>query len=102
MKYDESYVYTNPREKDIFNNAGGEPLFTIIIQLAGKVLTQKRTYPKLIDVLGEVGGCMEVVYSFSKVVLIFITDILYDISLVNNLFSFNICKKTIILYQKFN
>jgi hypothetical protein len=96
LKYDESYIYTNPREHDIFDSEG-EPLCTIIIQLAGKVLTQKRTYPKLIDVLGEVGGCMEVVYSFSKVVLFLITDILYDISLVNNLFSFNISKKIIMI-----
>ena len=96
LKYDESYIYPNPREHDIFHSEG-EPLCTIIIQLAGKVLTQKRTYPKLIDVLGEVGGCMEVVYSFSKVVLFLITDILYDISLVNNLFSFNISKKIIMI-----
>jgi hypothetical protein len=94
LKYDESYVYTNPREHDIYE---GESLCTIIIQLAGKVLTQKRTYPKLIDVLGEVGGCMEVVYSFSKVVLVLITEILYDISFVNHLFSFNISKKIIMI-----
>ena len=40
---------------------------------------------------------MEVFYSFSKVVLVLMTDILYDISLVNNLFSFNIDKKVIII-----
>ena len=96
LKYDESFVHTNPREKDIYNTPG-EPLCTVIIQLAGKVLTQKRTYPKIIDVLGEVGGFMEVIYSFFKVILILITDILYDISLVNNLFSFNIDKKQIII-----
>ena len=96
LKYEESFVHTNPRENDIYNTPG-EPLCTVIIQLAGKVLTQKRTYPKLIDVLGEVGGFMEVVYSFFKVILIFITDILYDISLVNNLFSFNMVKKVIII-----
>ena len=96
LKYDESFVYTNPRENDIYD-VEGDPLCTVIIQLAGKVLTQKRTYPKLIDVLGEVGGCMEVVYSFFKVLLILMTDILYDISLVNNLFSFNIDKKQIII-----
>ena len=96
LKYDESFVHTNPREKDIYNTPG-EPLCTVIIQLAGKVLTQKRTYPKIIDVLGEVGGFMEVVYSFFKVILILITDVLYDISLVNNLFSFNIDKKVIII-----
>ena len=65
--------------------------------MAGKVLTQKRTYPKIIDVLGEVGGFMEVVYSFFKVILILLTDVLYDFSLVNNLFSFNIDKKIIII-----
>jgi hypothetical protein len=96
LKYDESFVHTNPRENDIYNTPE-EPLCSVIIQLAGKVLTQKRTYPKIIDVLGEVGGFMEVVYSFFKVILIFITDILYDISLVNNLFSFNIDKKLIII-----
>ena len=96
LKYEESFVHTNPRENDIYNTPG-EPLCTVIIQLAGKVLTQKRTYPKLIDVLGEVGGFMEVVYSVFKVILIFITDILYDISLVNNLFSFNMIIKVIII-----
>ena len=70
-------MYTNPREKDIYD-VEGDPLCTVIIQLAGKVLTQKRTYPKIIDVLGEVGGCMEVFYSFSKVLLFLMTDILYD------------------------
>jgi hypothetical protein len=96
LKYEESFVHTNPRENDIYNTPG-EPLCTVIIQLAGKVLTQKRPYPKLIDVLGEVGGFMEVVYSFFKVILILITDILYDISLANNLFSFNMIIKVIII-----
>ena len=96
LKYDESFVYTNPRESDIYDEKG-DPFCTIIIQLAGKVLTQKRTYPKIIDVLGEVGGFMEVVYSFFKVILILLTDVLYDFSLVNNLFSFNIDKKIIII-----
>ena len=89
-------MFTNPREKDIYDEKG-DPLCSVIIQLAGKVLTQKRTYPKIIDILGEVGGCMEVVYSFLKVILILITDILYDVSLVNNLFSFNFDKRQIII-----
>ena len=96
LKYDESFVHTNPRENNIYDTPG-EPLCTVIIQLAGKVLTQKRTYPKLVDVLGEVGGFMEVIYSVFKILLILITDVLYDISLVNNLFSFNIDKKVIII-----
>ena len=96
LKYEESSVFTNPREKDIYDEKA-DPLCSVIIQLAGKVLTQKRTYPKIIDVLGEVGGCMEVVYSFLKVILILMTDILYDVSLVNNLFSFNFDKRQIII-----
>ena len=89
-------MFTNRREKDRYDEKG-DPLCSVFIQLAGKVLTQKRTYPKIIDVLGEVGGCMEVVYSFLKVILILITDILYDVSLVNNLFSFNFDKRQIII-----
>ena len=95
LKYDESFVHVAPAVSDIYKTGGS--FCSVTIQLAGKVLTQKRTYTKLIDVLGEVGGFMEVIYSLFQTILIFLTDNLYDISLVNNLFSFDIKKNNIII-----
>ena len=95
LKYDESYVHVSPSYYDIYEN---NKLFcSITIQLAGKVLTQKRSYSKLIDVLGEVGGFMGVIYSVFQIILIFLTDNLYDMSLINNLFEFDLNKKNILI-----
>ena len=100
LKYDESFVHVAPITDNVIDNGG--TFCTIIIQLAGKVLTQKRTYTKIIDVLGEVGGFMEVIYSFFKVILVILTDNLYDISLVNNLFCFDLDKNYIIIKNNNN
>ena len=100
LKYDESFVHVAPAVSDIYKIGGS--FCTVTIQLAGKVLTQKRTYTKLIDVLGEVGGFMEVIYSLFQTILFFLTDNLYDISLVNNLFSFDIEKNNIIIKNNNN
>jgi hypothetical protein len=95
LKYEESFVHVAPISSNIMDVGG--VFCSVTIQLAGKVLTQKRTYTKIIDVLGEVGGFMEVVYSFFQVILVLLTDNLYDISLVNNLFSFDLDKNNIII-----
>jgi hypothetical protein len=97
LKFDESIADVSPS-----NGYEISSFCTINIQLADKVLTQKRTYPKLIDVLGEVGGFMEVIYSVFQVILVFVTDNLYDLSLVNNLFSFDLGKETIIIKNNKN
>ena len=76
------------------------PVCDITVQLSAKVLTTKRKNTKLIEVLGDVGGLMEVVWSAFNILSIFITDLLYDIDIVNSLFSFNLTKKTVTLKQK--
>ena len=63
------------------------PMTNIRIQLANKVLTLKRYYVQLIDVLGDVGGLMEVIFSFFNILSSLVVSILYEESLVNNLFS---------------
>ena len=55
-----------------------------------KIKTIQRTYTQLIDVLGDVGGLMEVMESVLGVICLFVADILYDKTMVNNLFSFNV------------
>ena len=94
LKYDESWIIAAPSP-----HAGGlqplKPIADVTIQLSAKVLTQKRKNTKLIEVLGDVGGLMEVVWSAFNIIATVITDILYDKALVNNLFSFDLDKKII-------
>ncbi len=98
LKYDESWIISAPMGKNIFTEAG-EPLCEITIQLSEKILTQKRSYTTLFEVLGDVGGLMEVVSMVLKTICSFIVDILYEISIINNLFQFDLDKKLIILKE---
>ena len=70
------------------------------IVLAAKVLTQKRQYIQLIDVLGDVGGLMEILLTLLNIISSFITEVLYDISLVNDLFLFDLDKKLVVFNHK--
>ena len=60
------------------------------IVMTEKILTNQRTYTQLIDILGDVGGLMEVMESVFGVICIFVSDILYDKTMVNNLFAFDL------------
>ena len=98
LKHDESWIISAPMGKNIFAGAG-EPLCEITIQLSEKVLTQKRSYTTLFEVLGDVGGLMEVVSMVLKTICSFIVDILYETSIINNLFQFDLDKKLINLKE---
>ena len=71
------------------------PIAEIEIQLKDKYFTEKRIYPQLFDVLGEVGCFMEVISSFFGLITSFIVNILYQNSVANSLFSFDLQKKEI-------
>ena len=73
----------------------GEALCNIQLQLTEQMISIDRTYTKLIEVLGDVGGLMEFVFSFFKIISIFITEALYEKGLINHLFSFDMDKKII-------
>ena len=51
----------------------------------------------LIEVLGDVGGLMEVLLSFFNIICSFSTDLFYEKSIINNLFEFDINKKVVSL-----
>ena len=57
------------------------PIMTYNIMLKENTLTNKRSYTQFIDVLGDVGGLMEIIQSLFGVICILVVDILYDISL---------------------
>ena len=63
-------------------------------------MTETRTYPKLVTVIGDVGGFMEVIFSVFKVLASILTETLYQKSLVNHLFSFDLDKKLVLVKQK--
>ena len=84
-RYDESFIIASPLLYDDVLKTGG-PIADVTLQLAAKVLTEKRQYVQLIDVLGDVGGLMEILYTFLNIISSFLTEVLYDRSLVNNLF----------------
>jgi hypothetical protein len=96
LRYDESWIITAP-SPHMQSLQARTPVCDITIQLSAKVLTTKRTNTKLIEVLGDVGGLMEVVWSAFNLLSIFVTDLLYDIDIVNTLFSFDLTKKIVIM-----
>ena len=97
-KYDDSFIIASP---PIYGPVEmGGPVVDVYLQLAAKVLTEKRQYVQLIDVLGDVGGLMEILFTVFNIISSFITEVLYDRSLVNDLFAFDIHKKIVIIKSK--
>ena len=97
IKYDGPIVLS--RLNDNIQYTAGQALCDVTVQLIEQVLTIKRTYPKLIEVLGDVGGLMEVFFVVFKVISSLITDILYEKSMVNNLFEFDLDKKMVLIRE---
>ena len=99
IKYDHSFLIASPKFYGDILETGG-PIADVYLQLDAKVLTQKRQYATLISVLGDVGGLMEILLTFLNIISSFITELIYDKSLVNNLFSFDLNKKLIMIKNK--
>ena len=98
-KYDDSFLIASPLFYGDILQTGG-PICDVYLQLSAKVLTEKRQYVTLIAVLGDVGGLMEILLTFLNIITSFITEVLYDRSLINNLFSFDLNKKLVVLNVK--
>jgi hypothetical protein len=99
LKYDQSWIIAAPSPHS-YGLQKGIPVCDVVIQLSAKVSTIIRSNTKLIDVLGDVGGFMEFIYSLFNIISMFITDLLYDIDIVNNLFSFDLTKKKVLIKYK--
>jgi hypothetical protein len=98
LRYSHSFIITSPLIFGDILGGPNRPVADSTLQLHAQVLTEKRQYTQLIDVLGDVGGLMEIVYTIFNIIASFVTEVLYDKSLVNNLFSFDLNKK----YVMFN
>ena len=99
-KYQDSFVLTSPGTDEILKTGGH--VADLTLQLAANVLTQRRKYKTLLDVMEEVGGLMELLYGIFQIFLSFIVNESYEKSLVNELFSFDLAKKAIIFEYNIN
>ena len=91
LKYDTKTISAIPSNSLIFQSEDEKNnLNEIIIQLSSNILYQKRTYTPLIDVLGDVGGLMEIMNMIFSVISSLVVNILYNKSMVNNLFNFDL------------
>ena len=87
IRFESTTVFNYLHEKSIYES--GDQICDITLQLADQVLTHKRTYNKLIQIFDDIGGLMEIIFSFFfDVIASFISEALYDKILVNNLFEF--------------
>jgi hypothetical protein len=98
LKYDSAIILSHINEETEYKY--GQPLCDVTIQLAEQILTIKRTYTKLVEVLGDVGGLMEVFLAFFKLINELITGLLYKKTLVNHLFKFDLEKKIVIIKEQ--
>jgi len=98
LKYDEMVIMNNFLETNIYET--GESFCDVTIKLSDNVRTERRVYTKLITILGDVGGVMEVVFTLFRIMCSFSVDILYDISLVNSVFNFDLEKKMVMSKKK--
>ena len=96
VKFDKELSYTYPGY-NLGDPDNESPVNVFEIQLNDKILLEKRQYIKLIDVLGEIGGLMEMLDSFFTVICSLVVNILYERKITNNLFSFNIDKKLVLI-----
>ena len=97
IKYDQSAILSQLKP-DIFTS--GDSIVDVTIALSEQELTQKRTYPKLLEVLGDVGGLMEVLFSLFRILSMFLTEAIYETSLINHLFSFDLDKRTVLIKER--
>ena len=95
FKYDVTFIMTRQNTPTVIEDGNG--YCDITIQLTEQVITIKRTYTKLIEVLGDVGGLMEFIFSFFRIISTFLSETLYEKSIVNSLFSFDLDKKFVLI-----
>ena len=101
LKYDTKTISAIPSDSLIIQDDDEKNnLNEITIQLSSNILYQKRTYTQLIDVLGDVGGLMEIINMIFSVICSIVVNMLYNKSMVNNLFNFDLNKKEVILKKR--
>ena len=98
IKYDNVEIIPYPGI-DLDDESNEDPICAFEFQLNDKILLEKRQYTQLIDVLGEVGGFMEIINSFFGLICLFLGDIIYEKTIIKSLFLID-TKKNVISFKK--
>ena len=101
IKYDKLEIIPQPGY-DLSDETNDNPICEIEFQLNDKILSEKRQYIQLIDILSEIGGLMELIKSFFGFINSVILNIIYKKIMANNLFSFDIEKRRILIKRDNN
>ena len=98
IKYDKQNTLTYPGY-NVLDENNTYPATIFELRLNDRILLEKREYVQLIDVLGELGGLMEIIESLFNLICSIFVDIIYEERISNKLFSFDINKR-LILFKK--
>ena len=98
IKYDKQNILTYPGY-NVLDENNTYPATIFELRLNDRILLEKREYVQLIDVLGELGGLMEIIESLFNLICSIFVDIIYEERISNKLFSFDINKR-LILFKK--
>ena len=70
----------------------GDSFCDVSLKLSDRALIERRTYTKLVDILSNIEGFMQVIYSFLRIISSFSAYILYETSLVNTVILGVVCE----------
>ena len=96
IKYDKELILTYPGY-NVLDENNTYPATIFEIQLNDRILLEKREYVKLIEVLGDIGGFFEIINSLFILICSVFVEIIYKKRITNNLFSFDIKKRLILI-----
>ena len=99
LKYESNIQMTNIIENNIYET--GESFCSVTIKLSERILTEKRRYTKLVEVMRDIGGLTELLLSIFQIMSSFSFEILYETSVINNLFDFDIDKKLVLIHNRY-
>ena len=96
IKYDKELIVTYPGY-NVLDENNFYPATIFEIQLNDRILLEKREYVNLIEVLGDIGGFFEIINSLFILICSVFVEIIYRKGITNNLFSFDIKKRLILI-----
>ena len=102
LKYESVLTYSSPIIDDIYNSTNPFCIGSITLEISENSFIIQRSSTKFVDVLADVGGIMKVILTGFDLILSVIIDLLYEKSLVNDLFQFDLDKKLIIIKSNKN
>ena len=94
IKFDKEVVFLYPKY-DYYNYEYPKTIFELRVN--DRIFLETRQYIQLIDALGEIGGFMDLIFSFFSVICSLFVDKSYEQKIINNLFSFDIKQKLILI-----